>query len=129
MLSLIRNITSEDIEQSTKTCEICLCKLSSGDIFGEATILDNKEMIVFPTSAKSETLSICYRLDKIQLEKSHWDKETKRKLIARSVKIQDDSTLLRSHLKQNNFKKKSAVIVRKVRNMIQMKNMSKQFSR
>ena len=128
MLSLIRNIPL-DHTQETKACQICVSKLSSGDVFGEATILDEKQMTVFTTSVISETLSICYRLDKLQLERSHWDSDTKRNLSATSIKFQDDSTLLRLLSEQSKFKMKSELIVRKVQNLITKKHTNKQLRR
>ena len=145
MLSLMRNVQSEQSQPQPsqyqqlkqqqipkqKSYQMCVSKLGSGDIFGEETVLqpNEREMAVFPTTAISETLSICYRLDKIQLEQKHWDYETKKKLAARSIKFQDDATLLRRHFEQNKFKLKSALIVKKVQTMIMKKQTIKHLRR
>ncbi len=134
MLSLKRKLPNPESDSSsgsrTKTIQHHVATLSSGDIFGEATILDSTRETVFETSCYSETLSICYRLDRIQLDMSHWDEETKNKLMERSIKIQDDSVLLRSQEVQKKFKKRSALIVSKARNLItKKKNINKRYIR
>lgn len=52
-----------------------LGKLSGGDWFGETTILDSKETANFPYTAICETLTVVYRVDKKQMQKSDWNQE------------------------------------------------------
>lgn len=138
MLSVLRKIDTTDDQEdrqsspttttNNNTCQICVSKLSSGDIFGEATILSESELTVFPTSIVSETLSICFRLDKVQLERNHWDAQSKKKLSEMMTTFQDDDTLKKKKSDESKIKKQSELIVRKVRHMIRTKNVIKKFS-
>ncbi len=132
MLSVVRKVdcySSSCPPQDQTSSQFCVSKLSSGDIFGEATILSESEFSVFPTSIVSETLSICFRLDKVQLDENHWDADSKRKLAERVVIFQDDETLKKTKSDETKMKKQSDLIVRKVRHMIRSKNIIKKFSR
>lgn len=121
MLSLVRTVHTEEDAKQSKVCQVCVSKLSSGDLFG----VNNSNMTVYTTTAISETLTICYILDKVQMNTDLWDRNTKRKLEARSIKFQDDVSLLRRHSEQHKFKMRSALIIRKVQSLIEMNHIIK----
>ena len=128
MLSVLRRIDSSSQQDKSPSSQFLVSNLSSGDIFGEVTILSESESIVFPTSIVSETLSICFRLDKVQLQGYPWDDNTKKKLSTRIIRFQDDETLKKAKLNEVKIKKQSDIIVRKLRNVIRAKNIIKKFS-
>ncbi len=114
MLSLIRNVRIKESRQRN----FCVSHLSSGDTFGESTVIYDISKPILETSVISETLSLCYRLDRDYIQKNPWDLETKTKLAIRSISFQDDTTLLRRHSEQNKIKMKSALFLGRCTNRV-----------
>lgn len=110
IVSIIRSV-----EGPKTSYEICVAKLYAGDIIGEATILNLNGLGLFPSSVRCETLTTCYRLDIMQVNREDWDLETRTKLSASSVSYPDDSFLLRSYVNEMQFKKKYLNIIKTIK--------------
>ena len=88
-----------DTEGSEHIEPICLSKLCSGDIFGEAAANGNPCLRkLFPSTAVSETKAICYRLDKKQMDRCGWDQSTRTLLSIMAIKYPDDTILVQAYV-------------------------------
>jgi hypothetical protein len=94
---------------------MCVAKLSSGDIFGQESILSHNELAVFPYTALCETWTICYRLDKMQMAREDWDAGSRERLSSYSASYPDDSVLLQTHFDDLRFRERSASYMKALR--------------
>jgi CRP-like cAMP-binding protein len=81
-----------------------LGKLSGGDWFGETTILDSKDMANFPYTVICETLTVVYRVDKKQMQKSDWNQELE------SIKLMtypSDDQLIKSYFAKKRLQRQT----------------------
>ena len=109
LISILRVPESDEQERID---QICLTKLSSGDIFGESTAIEDQGLGgLFPYSAVCETKAVCYRLDKNQIDRCGWDPNTKRLLYIMAVKYPGDAILVQAFKNR----KRSIQIRKKVR--------------
>ncbi len=68
-----------------------------------------------PYSAICDTIAICYRLDKVQIQMEDWDKETFEKLSTMAVSYpKDDNQLYQAYLDQIRFQRQSKELVHKL---------------
>ena len=108
VVSLLRRVQKPtEGEEEPTSCVMSVAKLSSGDIFGQESILSRNEFAIFPYTALCETLTICYRLDKMQMTREDWDEATRRKLSSYSASYPDDSALLQTHFDDIRFRERS----------------------
>lgn len=107
--------TEEEQEDDLVECEVCVAKICAGDVFGEATVLDPQDgRSAFPSSAVCETQTVCYRLDRVQIESSgEWDDNTRAALRDIAVSYPEDAILLQAHIDHLQFKKRSSQIMKK----------------
>jgi len=116
VVSLIRRVQKPaEGEEEPMTCNMCVAKLSSGDIFGQESILSRNELAVFPYTALCETWTICYRLDKMQMGRDDWDASSRERLSSYSASYPDDSVLLQTHFDDIRFRERSASYVKALR--------------
>ena len=117
MVSLHRSLTTFDTN---------LITLSKGDVFGEASLLRD-DLSLFPYSARCETMTICYRLDKIQITKDQWQRLESGTKSASKFVLPDDAILIKSHLDERKFKRQRATFIKalKKRQASKSKNRSR----
>lgn len=89
-------------EQHMSDVNVCVTRLSSGDIFGEASVsrMDGEKKL-FPSSVVSETKVVCYRLDKVHIDDSNCgrDGSTIATLISMmAIKCPSNEILYQAHL-------------------------------
>jgi CRP-like cAMP-binding protein len=100
------------LHRSLSCGTIPLAKLSGGELFGESTILDSKEMAKFPYTAVCETITVVYRVDKKQMQKSDWDKEIE------SIKLMTyptDSELIKSFFAKRRLQREKVEVWKKIK--------------
>jgi len=109
---LIAILRTPENNVKEKIDNICLTKVSSGDIFGEAAALQSESIGgSHPSTALCETKSVCYRLNKNQICRCGWDNGTRRVLAFMAVKYPPDIILVQAF--------KSRIVHEKVRKKLQ----------
>ncbi len=106
MVSLVRTLA---------TCDVIFSTLGTGEVFGEASLVKGDDLSTFPYSAVCDTMTILYRLDKMQIAKDQWKLITDSKLASKISSYPDDAALIKSHLDQQKFNKKRDIFIKSLR--------------
>jgi hypothetical protein len=107
MVSLIRTLA---------ICEVTFSTLGTGEVFGETSLIRGDDLSTFSYSAVCDTMTILYRLDKMQITKDQWGTLAKdSKLTSKTASYPDDATLIKSHLDEQKFNRKRDTFIKSLR--------------